>query len=161
MHVLLKIGDTVKAETGGIDYKIDRYLGGGSQGEVYQVSADGGPLALKWYFPRTATKTQRKILEKLVEKGIPDPRFLWPMSIATSTIARDFGYLMALRPDGYRSIANLMTRKIDPSFRALTTACYHLADSFFQLHAKGLCYRDISFGNVFLDLMSGEILVCE
>ena len=35
MHVLLKIGDTVKAETGGIDYKIDRYLGGGSQGEVY------------------------------------------------------------------------------------------------------------------------------
>lgn len=160
MNVPLKIGDTVRAEAAGIDCRIDKYLGAGSQGEVYQVSTDGGPLALKWYFPHTATETQRKILGKLVGNA-PDPRFLWPIDLATSKTARDFGYLMALRPERYRSMALLMTRKIEPSFRALTTACYHLADSFSQLHTKGLCYRDISFGNVFLDPIGGEILVCD
>jgi serine/threonine protein kinase len=29
------------------------------------------------------------------------------------------------------------------------------------LHAKGLCYRDISFGNVFFDPNSGEVLICD
>jgi len=29
------------------------------------------------------------------------------------------------------------------------------------LHSKGLCYRDISFGNLFLDPANGEILICD
>lgn len=30
-----------------------------------------------------------------------------------------------------------------------------------QLHAQGLCYRDISFGNVFFDHETGEVLICD
>jgi serine/threonine protein kinase len=36
-----------------------------------------------------------------------------------------------------------------------------LADSFFKLHAKGFCYRDISFGNAFFDPNTGEVLICD
>jgi serine/threonine protein kinase len=68
---------------------------------------------------------------------------------------------MKLRPDNYKSMFDLMKRKLDPSFRVLATAGYHLADSFYQLHSRGLCYRDISFGNVFFDPDSGEVLVCD
>ncbi len=54
-----------------------------------------------------------------------------------------------------------MKRRIAPSFRALTTAGLDLAHSFLQLHAKGLCYRDISFGNVFFEPDTGDILICD
>jgi serine/threonine protein kinase len=43
----------------------------------------------------------------------------------------------------------------------LATAGLNLAHSFLQLHAKGLCYRDISFGNVFFDPDTGDILICD
>ena len=36
-----------------------------------------------------------------------------------------------------------------PSFDSVITACVQLADSFYKLHKKDLCYRDISFGNFF------------
>jgi serine/threonine protein kinase len=36
-----------------------------------------------------------------------------------------------------------------------------LAGSFLQLHAQGLCYRDISLGNVFFDPASGRPLICD
>jgi serine/threonine protein kinase len=54
-----------------------------------------------------------------------------------------------------------MRRRIDPSFRALATAGFELAHSFLQLHSKGLCYRDISFGNLFFDPATGEVLICD
>lgn len=161
MNSLFKVGDTVKSEMSGIDFKIDAYLGAGGQGEVYRVSAAGKPMALKWYFEPWATDTQRKILKDLVKRGAPDSRFLWPEDLAIATNQRGFGYLMALRPDRYRSLVHLMTRQVEPSFRSLATASYRLAHSFFQLHASGLCYRDISFGNVFFDPDTGEILVCD
>ncbi len=54
-----------------------------------------------------------------------------------------------------------MKRKADTSFRALSTTGLELAESMFQLHAKGLCYRDISFGNVFFDPRTGQVLICD
>lgn len=37
------------------------------------------------------------------------------------------------------------------TFAALVQASFELVDRFFKLHADGLCYHDISFGNVFFD----------
>jgi serine/threonine protein kinase len=68
---------------------------------------------------------------------------------------------MQLRPERYKGIVDLMKRRIEPTFRALATAGIELAHSFLALHAKGLCYRDISFGNVFFDPDTGDVLICD
>jgi eukaryotic-like serine/threonine-protein kinase len=68
---------------------------------------------------------------------------------------------MPLREPGYKSLIDLMKRRIEPTFRALATAGFELADSFFQLHARGLCYCDISFGNVFFEPETGHVLICD
>ena len=55
----------------------------------------------------------------------------------------------------------MMKRRVEPSFRALTMAGLELAHSYLQLHSQGLCYCDISFGNVFFDPNTGEVLICD
>lgn len=159
MNQLLKVGSTLKTAT--VPCRVERFLGGGGQGEVYQVDFDSRALALKWYFPHTATSDQQQLLQALVNKGAPDARFLWPIAVVTAADSDGFGYLMPLREARYRSIVDLMKRRVEPSFRALATAGFQLADSFLQVHAKGLCYRDISFGNVFFDPDSGEVRICD
>jgi serine/threonine protein kinase len=68
---------------------------------------------------------------------------------------------MPLRDYQYKGITDLMKRGIEPTFRALATAGFELADNFFKLHSKGLCYRDISFGNVFFNPDNGRVLICD
>jgi DNA-binding helix-hairpin-helix protein with protein kinase domain len=154
-------GRTVHTLTTGHNCEVREFLGGGGQGEVYAVQFGGSTFALKWYYPQVATQQQRALIERLIRKGAPNPRFLWPMELAAMTGAAGFGYLMRLREPRFHNLVDLMKRRIDPSFRALATAGFELADSFLQLHSKGLCYRDISFGNLFLDPATGEILICD
>jgi DNA-binding helix-hairpin-helix protein with protein kinase domain len=158
---ILKPNQNVIAESSRTACTIEHFLGGGGQGEVFRANLSGHPVALKWYYPSQATSPQRTALELLVKKGPPNDRFLWPMDMASADGVPGFGYIMPLRDPGYRGIVDMMKRRVEPSFRALATAGFELADSFFQLHAKGLCYRDISFGNVFLHPDSGHITVCD
>jgi serine/threonine protein kinase len=51
--------------------------------------------------------------------------------------------------------------RLDISFSSLLKACMWLADGFGSLHARGLCYRDISFGNIFIDPGSGGVLIAD
>jgi len=161
MNQILKLGQTVQTETTGLMCTAEEFLGGGGQGEVYRAKLGSDDVALKWYFPHWATPEQRTILETLVEKGPPNEKFLWPMELASAPGVPGFGYVMPLREPRYKSLNDLMMRRIEPSFRALATAGLELSHSFLQLHGKGLCYRDISFGNVFLDPDKGEILICD
>jgi eukaryotic-like serine/threonine-protein kinase len=161
MLMMLKPGDVVQTQPALLDCKVTELLGCGSQGEVYKAELSDRAVALKWYLPAVASAQQRASIQKLVAKGSPSIRFLWPMELAQSANAPGFGYVMPLREDRYRGAADLMKRRIDPSFRALATAGFQLADSFLQLHSRGLCYKDISFGNLFLDPDTGDILICD
>ena len=161
MNQILEIGQEVVSKNTGKIITVEQFLGGGGQGEVYRVSLQGKPLALKWYFPEAITPAYRKNLERLIDKGPPNRSFLWPMEIIFDENLKSFGYLMPLRDDRYRGIVDLMKRRIDPSFRALALAGFNLAHSFLQLHSKGMCYSDISFGNVFMHPESGDILICD
>jgi len=161
MNELLSIGMMLKSEIGGATCVVERFLGGGGQGEVYQARMNGNSVALKWYFPHNATPQQQKIIKKLITIGPPDDRFLWPMDIMKADNVSGYGYVMLLRPPAYKSIVDLMKGRIDPTFSALATAGYQLADSFLKIHSKGLCYRDISFGNVFFDPANGNVLICD
>ncbi len=153
-------GQSVRIGAGGL-CRVDELLGTGGQGEVYRVTMGKESFALKWYYPESATLQQHHALELLIRKGPPDDRFLWPMALCTVPGHAGYGYLMRLREHRFKCIVDLMKRRIDPSFRALATAGFELADSYLKLHAAGLCYRDISFGNVFFDPSSGEVLICD
>src|SRR5262245_38896911 len=149
MSTILKPPQTVRADLAGQPCQVEAFLGGGGQGEVYRARLGGAPLALKWYYPHSATAGQRAALETLVRKGSPSEMFLWPIDLASAPGVPGFGYLMPLREGRFKSGLDLAKRRIEPTFRALLTAGIDLAHGFLQLHARGLAYRDISFGNLF------------
>ena len=82
MSELLTPGQELKAASGQV-VKVEQFLGGGGQGEVYQASYCGTQVALKFFFPQIATPEQRSAIEYLVGKQAPDARFLWPLEIVT------------------------------------------------------------------------------
>ncbi|MCP4347693.1 MAG: protein kinase [Desulfobacterales bacterium] len=161
MNQLLQPKKQVQLESANITCEIEQFIGSGAQGEVYKANSGGKPVALKWYFPRQATQDQQTALEMLIKKGAPNDKFLWPLGLAFAENTKGFGYIMPLREPRYKGIVDLMKRRINPSFHALATAGLELAHSFLQLHAKGFCYRDISFGNVFFDPKTGEVVICD
>jgi eukaryotic-like serine/threonine-protein kinase len=68
---------------------------------------------------------------------------------------------MDLRKPQYKTLVDLMKGRVQPKIRSIATAGFQLADSFLQLHSRGLCYCDISFGNVFFNPDTGDILICD
>jgi DNA-binding helix-hairpin-helix protein with protein kinase domain len=161
MDEMLKPGQTVQCEPSGMPCTIEKLLGAGGQGEVYKAELGGAPVAVKWFFPHMATPEQRASMELLVRKGPPSEHFLYPLEITTAAGTAGFGYVMPLRPPRFKNIVDLMTRRIEPSFRALATAGLNLAHNYLLLHTQGLCYRDISFGNAFFDPDNGDILIAD
>lgn len=161
MEYLLGLGETLHTEGSKLPCVIRSFIGSGGQGEVYEATLAGSGVAVKWYHPAAATAEQRRALQALVVRGRPGRAFLWPTDLLLSPRSRGFGYVMPLLPAGFCGMAALMRREVEPSLRTLATAGLALADSFLALHAEGLCYRDISFGNVFIDPATGDILIAD
>lgn len=156
----LKIGTILCSESGS-QYKVNQLLGSGGQGEVYQVESGGKTYALKWYFKHMATLNQKAILDNLITKGSPDASFLWPQDIIYKNAEESFGYIMALRPKDFKSIVDMMKRRAEPSFYAICKAAFNLTNGYQKLHTMGYSYRDISFGNLFFDSETGDVLICD
>jgi serine/threonine protein kinase len=161
MDQILKSGQVVHCEPSGMPCTIENLLGAGGQGEVYKAELAGEAVAVKWFFPHMATPEQRASMQLLIRKGAPSEHFLYPMEITTAAGVNGFGYVMPLRPKRFKNIVDLMTRRIEPTFRALATAGLNLAHNYLLLHSQGLCYRDISFGNAFFDPDNGDILIAD
>jgi serine/threonine protein kinase len=161
VNASLESGTELTVEDADQVCRIEQLLGSGGQGEVYRASLAGRPVAVKWYYPASATADQRAILLDLVRKGSPDARFLWPVALVGAAGSDSFGYVMELRDDRFSNIPDLLARRVTPTFRTLATAGLHLTDGYFQLHARGWCYRDISHNNAFFDPVTGDILICD
>ena len=161
MKQLPDIGDQVKMELANKYYQVTKKIGDGTQGQVYQIERNNSKLALKWYKPNKATVKQRKMIRELLRIGAPCPRFLWPLDLAVADKISGFGYIMELRAENYKSIAELVARRVEPSFKVLCTIGYQLADSYRKLHSRGYCYRDINFNNIFFDPQTGDISICD
>ncbi|HYW72340.1 MAG TPA: hypothetical protein VE961_14985 [Pyrinomonadaceae bacterium] len=160
MDQILRIGQRVQTASRSICV-VEEFIGGGGQGEVYRASLGNKAVALKWYYSPSSTAEQRKALEILIKRGAPSDRFLWPAELADASWTKSFGYVMPLREPRFKGIVDMMKRRIEPSFRSLVTVGLELSHSFLQLHSKGLCYRDISFGNAFFDPLTGEVVICD
>jgi DNA-binding helix-hairpin-helix protein with protein kinase domain len=161
MNDRLESGTNMQTASG-LSVVIDEFLGAGGQGEVYRVKSPEGDRALKYYFSHTSTARQRENLHQLVDIGFDDTRFLWPLDTLQSHDARRFGYLMQLRPPGWATIPDLLARRVSgATIRTLYRVGINLASAFRSLHARGMAYRDISWGNVFFHPATGRILVCD
>jgi len=139
----------------------EKLLGSGGQGEVWQTGLDGRPVAVKVYHRHTAAPAQREALERLAAKAPPAHYFLWPLAMVEDPAGPSFGYVMELRAARFRPLHDFLARRVTPSFRSLLNAAWQLADGFLVLHSEGLCYRDISFGNIFFDPDNGDIRICD
>ena len=155
MEGQLKNGTILTSESGN-KYEVVSLLGAGGQGEVYDVKCGGNHYALKWYFKGSATERQKKILETIIAKGSPDESFLWPMELIVPAKSDLYGYIMPLRPKNYKSIVDLMKKRVNPSFYTLCRTAFNLTRGYQKLHAMGAKYQDISFGNLFFNPDNGD-----
>ncbi|EFL28260.1 conserved hypothetical protein [Streptomyces himastatinicus ATCC 53653] len=160
MSGMLDTGARLTAD-GGEELHITGLLGAGGQGEVYRVATAVGDKALKWYYPSCATQAQEEIVQELVARDFDDDRFLWPSAFVRGTRQDAFGYLMDIRPDRFKGLPALFRRQLRTTPRALLTAGLYMVEAYQALHSRGIAYRDISWGNIFFDPTTGDVLVCD
>lgn len=152
--------------------KVLRGLGGGTQGQVFEVEVAGERLALKWYLPACIARDphlERRLGES-IRATAPSDAFLWPLALvkpcqgSVPLLRRgepSFGYLMELRPTGFVGAHEHVGGHLAIGLLQVLRASFFLAEAFHALHLKGLCYKDISLGNLFLEPSSGRILICD
>ena len=143
--------------------QVGRLLGAGTQGLVYEVATRdvGRTLALKWYRADSASTGQFNRITRLLALGAPGRAFLWPIDIAHAENRPSFGYIMPAREARFESLSTLMDAQVPIPLEVICRSAANLSDAFLALHASGLCYADISFGNLFVDPISGDIQICD
>ncbi len=161
---ILPVGTTLRIGRTGQQCRIRSFMDSGSQGAVYEVDVDGERFALKWYHSMIARDERlRERVRRAVERGAPDNRFLWPLAAVEA--GGGFGYLMNLRPSGCVKFTRLFSSRASDRvilpLRDRAAVGAEIAEAFFSLHAKGLCYQDINFGAIFLDPQRLSVLICD
>ena len=117
---------------------------------------------MKWFRPGLGIDEMRTSITALIQRGRPPhPAFIWPIDLVSSGRIPGFGYVMPLLEPRFISLAQLLNQDLQPSFRVITTIGRELVDAFAALHAAGLCYRDISFGNLRVDPAACEVAIID
>ncbi len=151
-------------------YDIEKELGSGGEGTVYLVKekAKGEKYAAKWCKPSERRDQQLRQIEELVHRGAPpidDPgiHFIWPIECLSFAGSNGFGYLMPLIDTGkfytFNQICSGRTKQ--PKLPLLCRIGHRLAAALEIIHASGLAYCDINQGNIMLDPVQGEIVICD
>jgi DNA-binding helix-hairpin-helix protein with protein kinase domain len=157
----LSPGDNVQSATRRARCTVKRRLGGGGQGNVYLVDIFGRDFALKWYAPAylRTDPLLRGRLNQMVAKGAPSANFVWPSELAERAGDPTFGYIMPLYEARFHGMWDYIKGSVQIGFRELINIGLNLTEALRCLHAKGLCYRDISFGNLGFDPKNGDVCI--
>jgi eukaryotic-like serine/threonine-protein kinase len=164
MDWLLKRGQMLVARGMHSACIIQDLLGEGGQAEVYRARIGDQEYALKWYRKEYVDADPRlwERLKTSINAGMPTDRFLWPFDLVSLPQTTAYGgYLMPIRPTEFIPVAEITGGRLDTSFRALMTLGLELSDCFMKLHALGMCYRDINYGNFFFHPKTGEIRIAD
>lgn len=164
--MMLNIGQELVSELFGEKFIVSEFIGGGGQGEVYRVAYSQGSRVVKWYTRICSTKEQKESIKGLILLGVPEgarQQFIWPIDIVTKSDSVQFGYLMPLVDrDRYGELGEIQAKlRPVPDLLALSQISYKITDSFRALHMNGLCYRDISPGNLLIDPITADVLICD
>jgi eukaryotic-like serine/threonine-protein kinase len=158
---LIQPGQTLKMERAEALLTVEKRIGEGGQGVVHVARLNGAPFAVKWFRPGPGNEEMRKAIAGLIQRGRPHPAFVWPFDLVTSDRMPGFGCVMPLLEPRFISLAALLNQNIQPSFRVITAVGRELVDAFAGLHSAGLCYRDISFGNLRVDPTACEAAIID
>src|SRR6266704_2816190 len=159
---LIQPGDTLRMERAGAHLATEKRIGEGGQGVVHVARLNGTPFAVKWFRPGLGSDEMRTSITALIQRGRPPhPAFVWPIDLVSSGHMPGFGYVMPLLDPRFVSLAQLLNQDLQPSFRVITTIGRELVDAFAALHSAGLCYRDISFGNLRVDPATREVAIID
>jgi serine/threonine protein kinase len=141
---------------------VEKQIGEGGQGVVHVARLNGAPFAVKWFRPGPGNEEMRNSISALIQRGRPPhPAFVWPIDLVRCDQLPGFGYVMPLLEPRFISLAQLLNQDMQPSFRVITTIGCELVDAFAALHSAGLCYRDISFGNLRADPSTREVAIID
>ncbi|HUC58716.1 MAG TPA: hypothetical protein VMA95_15040 [Streptosporangiaceae bacterium] len=153
-------GRTLRMVRAGTAVLVGERLGEGGQGVVHAVTIGGAPYAAKWYRYAPSGELRRSIAA-LVERGRPHRAFIWPIDLVVSDEISGFGYVMPRLEPRFSSFAQLVSKSEQPPFRVVISIGRHLVTAFEALHAAGLCYRDISFGNLWVDADQADVAIID
>ncbi len=155
-------GDVVRMVRAGTPIRLEARVAEGGQGLVYRGRMDSGTqVAVKWYRPGVYADHQRRVIGALTSHARAHPAFAWPIDLVECRRVPGFGYVMQWVPDRFGSLIEMLGAPQQPSFRVLAAIGRELADAFAALHASGLCYRDISFGNLLVDPAQCEVAIVD
>jgi eukaryotic-like serine/threonine-protein kinase len=156
------VGDVVRMVRAGTAIRLEARVAEGGQGVVYRGVAPGGTrVAVKWYRPGPFTDRQRAAIEDLTLHRRPHDAFAWPIDLVTCDHASGFGYVMPWVPERFGSLVEMLRAPEQPPFRVIIAIARQLVDAFAALHASGLCYRDINFGNLLVDPSGPEVIIVD
>jgi hypothetical protein len=159
---LLRPGQILASEFDGSPVTVGQFIAAFGQGAVYSANRGGEPAAIKWYKNDaiSADPNLAKRLRRIRDRypTAPCGAFLWPSDVVVA--AGGFGYMMPLREKRFCDLDKALYADTPPNMRARSTAAFETVDAYQKLHAEGLCYTDINFGNVALDIETGETRIC-
>ena len=159
----MQLGNGIDIKTlFGVVIHVEKFIGEGGQGAVYQVDYNGQKKALKWYKKYSLGNNPYAFYENIkqnVMRGAPSPEFLWPLDI-TEWVDETFGYIMDLRPEGYYDVTEYMLCHVRfASFRPIIDAAMKIVYAFRILHNAGYSYQDLNDGNFFINPQNGKVLI--
>jgi eukaryotic-like serine/threonine-protein kinase len=161
MDGLIQPGQALRMGQGGGLVIVENRIAEGGQGVVHQARLGGVPLTVKWFRQGPGSDEMRKSITALIQRKPSHRAFVWPIDLVSSDSVPGFGYVMPLLEPRFTSLASMLNLETQPSFRVVAAIGRELVDAFAALHSSGLCYRDISFGNLRADQEAGEVAIID
>lgn len=169
------VTDRIVVSRTGTEYMIGPELGRGGVAAVFRARrcSDQKEFAFKEFEPspenRRVHRCIKKNIEDLIRRPLTDDdgksfleSFIRPLDLVDLPASGGFGYIMELvDTDKYIQVIKLRHDDVFPEADILCKACINIAHFFKRVHFRGVCYKDISYNNVFINPRTGDVRIID